>query len=124
MRYLNTPSSCLIFSILILLFSIHFADVEAYAGTKTVTVRCNESDVKFSKQGEYDVASLPESGFMQGASRIGEPMLPVKILRVLIPTGTDVKSVRVVSAKEQQLNGKYFIYPIQRPIFSGEQDKR
>jgi hypothetical protein len=113
-----------IFAILLSFFIIPWISLDVYAGAKTLTVQFKENDVKYSKQKEYDIVSLPEFDFIQNPLKVGEPMIPVKTIRVLLPSGTEVTNVRIVSTKENKLDGTYYIYPIQYPVVTGEQEER
>ena len=51
-------------------------------------------------------------------------MMPTKTIWVLLPSGTEVTNVKIVSTKEKQLDGQYYIYPIQYPVTTGDQGER
>ena len=46
----------------------------------------------------------------------GEPLLPIKTVRVLIPFNSKVKEVRVLPGRKVFLGGSYFIEPGQMPV--------
>ena len=77
--------------------------------------------MKYSKQKGYDFVSLTEPGFIKDTLKVGEPMMPIKTIRVLLPSGTDVTNIKIVSTKEKLLGGEYYIYPIQYPVVVGSQ---
>ncbi|PIS28053.1 MAG: hypothetical protein COT43_07450 [Candidatus Marinimicrobia bacterium CG08_land_8_20_14_0_20_45_22] len=124
MHFSNLNKTNLIFTILFFFFIIQCFSIEAHAGTKTIRLSYNKNDIKFSKQSDFDIISLPEFGFIQDSLKVGEPMMPVKTIRVLLPSGTEVTNVKIISTKEKQLEGKYYIYPIQYPVINGEQPER
>jgi|GEM_PF-5873483 len=88
-----------------------FQSILIYAGSKTITLRYKESDVTFSKQKGYDVVSLPEFDFIDDISKVGEPMMPVKTIRVLIPPGTEITHVKIISVKEKNWMGNITYIP-------------
>ena len=49
-------------------------------------------------------------------------MMPVKTFRILLPSRTEVTNITVTSKQEKLLNGKYYIFPVQHPLY-GEQPK-
>jgi len=54
------------------------------------------------------------------ADSAGYPELPYKIVRLLIPAGETVTSVKIESYQSQPISGDYNIYPIQPPQLTGE----
>jgi hypothetical protein len=98
----NFPLTLFFYLFIILCYSI-----EVTAGTKTVHVNFERSDIIFSKQGEYDVLSLSVPSGLQDSTKVGEPKLPVKTIRLILPAQTEVKSVRVVSKSEMAIEGRY-----------------
>ncbi|MDH4212218.1 MAG: C25 family cysteine peptidase, partial [candidate division WOR-3 bacterium] len=46
----------------------------------------------------------------------GEPVLPYKTARILLPPGHEVESIRVILGEEISLEGEYYLEPGQRPI--------
>jgi len=124
MRFLNSLKSNVILNILFYISLAMLFSIEAYSGTKTITLNFKENDVKFSKQKDYDIISLPDFGFIRDSLKVGEPMMPQKTIRVLLPAGTEVKSVKIISKIEKKLQGKYFIHPIQYSVPVGENGQR
>ncbi len=53
---------------------------------------------------------------MPSLGQPGEPVLPVKTIKILIPFGQEVKRIKVSSKKERILKGKYLVEPGQRPV--------
>ncbi len=122
MRYLESPHTKMALMVLISSCLILVAKQNMFAGTKVIMVSYKESDVRFSKQNQFDVVSLPEFRFIEDPSKIGEPMMPVKTLRVLLPAGTSITNVRIVSKTEVVLGGNYFLCPIQQRQITGDQE--
>ena len=124
MFVLNSHKSNLIFIVIFSVFVVHFYSIRIYAGTKKITIHINENEVKYSKQKGYDFVSLTEPGFIKDTLKVGEPMMPIKTIRVLLPSGTDVTNIKIVSTKEKLLGGEYYIYPIQYPVVVGSQNEK
>ncbi|HSP87315.1 MAG TPA: C25 family peptidase propeptide domain-containing protein, partial [Ignavibacteriaceae bacterium] len=107
---------------ILILFLFHICySFTTFAETKTITLNYNENDINYYIQGGFDIISLPEFSFMSDSLLAGEPMMPVGSIRVLLPFGMEVNSVRIISTVERTLEGEYYIYPIQYPeIVVGE----
>jgi hypothetical protein len=72
----------------------------------------------FSFQGtDYDTLSVPYAGRMQG---VGSPEIAHEGLFVAIPENAEVKEVKVLSKKEKELDGEYYILPASKPVLEGE----
>ena len=52
----------------------------------------------------------------------GEPLLPVRSVRVLIPYNSEVKEVRVLPGRKTILDGSYYIEPAQMPVHFSPQE--
>lgn len=82
-------------------------------GQVSHTVNFNPSHFTFGKQDSFDVVrgkGLPMS------MKVGAPMLPVKNVNLIIPSGMDVASVTITKKDPQAINGKFRIYPAQPPM--------
>jgi len=53
----------------------------------------------------------------------GEPLLPSRGVRVLIPYGSEVKGVRVFHGREVILHGSYYVEPGQMPVPLGSENR-
>ncbi|MEO0293381.1 MAG: C25 family cysteine peptidase [candidate division WOR-3 bacterium] len=124
MRFFNFVKTNFVLIVFSAFFIISFVNMELYGETKTIKLFYKENEVKFSKLRGYDIVSLPEFDFIQDSLKVGEPMLPVKGVKVLLPSGTEVRNVRVISTREKKLEGEYYIYPVQYPIPVGEVKQR
>jgi len=71
------------------------------------------TDEKGEKTVVYDRIRL-ENAYNYGEP--GEPFLPHETARILLPPGYEIKSVKVETSKEIQVNGEIFIEPAQSPI--------
>ncbi|MEW6557927.1 MAG: C25 family cysteine peptidase [Elusimicrobiota bacterium] len=49
-------------------------------------------------------------------TKIGEPQLPVKYMKFIIPAGTEIAKIKIISAKKKEIRGEYNIYPAQAPV--------
>jgi hypothetical protein len=78
----------------------------------------NEHDLTFIQERGFDIVSLPDAHFISDTLKVGEPMMPVKAIRVLLPSSTAVRDVRFISRSEITLEGEYYIFPIQYPVLT------
>ena len=90
---------------------------EAVAQQLEFTVEFSKSDLTFYKLMDYDAVNLNDG---QCTTELGKPRLPAKEIRVALPAGMAVHSLRVVSTKTKELSGVYNIFPAQPPIKIGE----
>jgi len=68
------------------------------------------SDLSFDKRMEFDMVTLKQGDFL---TDLGKPMLPSREMRIALPAGMAVKSVRVADTESQEVFGEYNIYPAQ-----------
>lgn len=97
----------------------------------THTTHFSSTDVRFSKwrtfegntPNEYD--QLTVAGY-RSSDKVGAPDLPVRYVRLIIPSNMDVGSVSVVKQGERLFDGKYRIVPIQPPtrMSQSHQDRK
>ena len=83
-----------------------------YAGTITKKLSFSEQDLNIQQINEYNLVSL--KGLPTYQVR-GAPIVPVAIYNVLIPSTAEVTEIKVVSQKEYELPGRYYLYPSQEP---------
>jgi hypothetical protein len=79
----------------------------------------SQDQLSFDKLKGYDFAGLKDGDWL---TELGKPMLPLKELKIALPSGMAVKSVRVVDTKNEEIPGKYEILPAQPPIKIGLSD--
>jgi hypothetical protein len=60
----------------------------------------------------YDIVTVKDCGF---TSEIGEPMIPVKIIYVLLPPDKQVENIAFSIEKSEVLSKRYNIFPAQPP---------
>ncbi|MBU3901780.1 MAG: hypothetical protein KKE04_00225, partial [Candidatus Thermoplasmatota archaeon] len=65
------------------------------------------------KNREYDTVVIPG---LHSHAMPGEPELPFKTVKILLPQGKDVLSVNVKTDKKIMLNGSFNIEPGQKPV--------
>ena len=61
----------------------------------------------------YQIAKIENYNFIDEPSA---PMLPVKSFSLAIPTGAEVKDIKVAYSKKRDLRGDFDIFPVQKPI--------
>ena len=76
------------------------------------TVTFPKSALALGKLAGYDTVRLDGAGCLNEA---GQPMLPAQTLRIALPPGMTVTSVRVGEAEFVELAGEYVVYPTQPP---------
>lgn len=54
---------------------------------------------------------------------VGEPLLPSRSIRVLIPYGMEVNGVQVFHGREVKLHGSYYVEPAQMPVPLGFENR-
>ncbi|MCK4353476.1 carboxypeptidase regulatory-like domain-containing protein [candidate division WOR-3 bacterium] len=98
-----------------------YPSADGLAGEIKHTIEFQTSGLTFSSQKGYDIVQLKGYGV---TSEIGSPMLPLSVLHVLIPPGSEVTRVEIVSKDSEVLPGEYTIYPAQplQPISSNKKE--
>ncbi len=79
-------------------------------------IETNVDDLKITQNNGNDVISLVNS---ISSDSVGNPMLPLKQLKVAIPSNNEVSSISIVDIQEQEIKGEYNIAPIQEPEITG-----
>ena len=92
------------------------------AGTITKTLNFSEQDLRFQQineprpstqwRGTYTLVSLTGTVPYQIP---GKPIIPVAVYNVLVPANAEVTEINVISKREVELAGKYYLYPSQAP---------
>ncbi len=91
----------------------HAQDTVVTSTESLVEIQCRFDRPIITTVGNY------VSVTMEGLSKIqkaGEPKLPVKHLRILIPFGRRLNALEVIPGREIELEGRYTVEPGQRPI--------
>ncbi len=71
-----------------------------------------QTDLSFDKLLGYDRVRLKDGDWI---SDLGKPMLPAKTIQIALPPGMAVKEAKIVDAKEEEISGKFDIFPAQPP---------
>ena len=82
-------------------------------------ITTNETELSFSHKDGYDVIRLEKGWFTED---IGEPQLPIKILKYVIPIDMNVSDISINSSQQEELSGSYFVYPAQTPNLTDGSD--
>ncbi|MBN1861604.1 MAG: hypothetical protein JW840_09115 [Candidatus Thermoplasmatota archaeon] len=77
---------------------------------KTLTVSFSENDFLFFFKEGYNPIYLSEG---KSTTEIGKPMLPIKNIRIALPSGMKATTIHIDEIKEQTLKGTYLVYPAQ-----------
>ncbi|MEO0081428.1 MAG: C25 family cysteine peptidase [candidate division WOR-3 bacterium] len=83
------------------------------AGTMTQTVRFDRSDLIISKDNNYDAVNI--TGF-PALSPPGEPLLPLVVQSLVIPSGAIATGVELLTVEWVELPGTYNIGPAQPDV--------
>ena len=75
-------------------------------------------DIFAFKDTAYDTLKIPDAGRMQIE---GAPEIPQEGLFVAIPENAEVKEVKIINKKENELTGEYYVLPASKPILEGEE---
>jgi hypothetical protein len=108
----------LLAGLVISLFAFTLSD-QVYASRYTYTVSFSKEASSFEKMSNYEKTSDYDVVKLSGAhlmNKVGEPALPVRNIYVAMPNNVEVVDVEVLSAKVQELSGRYRIYPAQHPV--------
>ena len=81
-------------------------------GVINQSVTFSKSDLKFEKVDGFHIVTLKDCDITRG---VGEPQLPVRLVHVALPPGTEVEDIRIISAETEQIQGTFNIYPAQPP---------
>jgi hypothetical protein len=77
------------------------------------SVQFSASDLVFEKRGTYDLVQLKGCEI---AGEIGQPALPRRLVRIAVPSGYTVKSLKVNSVQSLPVDGEFKIYPVQPEV--------
>ncbi len=99
---------CLYF--LISLFIISGFCIQVQAKTTYLSLNFDLNDLRFEKVGDFDQIFLKNTDVF-GES--GQPMLPAKLIRLIIPPDEDIQYIKILNKELITLPGSYNIYPIQ-----------
>ncbi|MCK4257074.1 T9SS type A sorting domain-containing protein [candidate division WOR-3 bacterium] len=83
------------------------------AGELTASLSFDKTQLSFSVLQGYDVVELDGCDFTY---EVGKPMLPIKILHLLLPPGAEVTGYQVTYVDSEYLPKEYLIYPVQPNI--------
>ncbi|MGB2696872.1 MAG: C25 family cysteine peptidase [Candidatus Zixiibacteriota bacterium] len=84
--------------------------LQIQAKTTHLSLSFTMDDLRIEKARDFDRVFLKNTDIL---GKSGEPMLPAKLIRIIIPVEQRIASVRIVSKKLQTIPGNYKIYPIQ-----------
>ncbi len=81
----------------------------------------NSSDISFEKLMGYDKVQISDC---YNSAEPGNPMLPLREIKVAIPSGMSITGVHLVSFEKSELSGRYNIFPAQPPRHIGDKFDR
>ncbi len=83
------------------------------------TAEFSQDALSFHKIMGYDLIRLKDGGQL---AELGKPMLPSKEIKIALPSGMEVKGVRIADTKSEGILGEFNIFPAQPPIRIGLSD--
>ncbi|MFH1062444.1 MAG: C25 family cysteine peptidase [Candidatus Omnitrophota bacterium] len=103
---------------LVLLFSLngyaaHSADKDFSLNIKNACISAQLKSIEVTKINEYDRIKVPG---LNNFAAPGEPLLPIKTVKYLIPYGKKVSNVSVGWTRKKYLYGTYFVEPAQAQV--------
>ncbi|MBU2626135.1 MAG: hypothetical protein KKG33_11310 [candidate division Zixibacteria bacterium] len=96
---------------LAIVLALGISDVNA--GQMQYTSEFSQSDFQLDEANGFDIVRMRQCDYL---TNLGQPWLPCKVLRIALPPGLNVQSLRVVSSDEVVLPGTYSIFPAQPPL--------
>jgi hypothetical protein len=103
---------------LVLIFSLNvsngYAAVKNFSlSIKNAAINAQLKSVMLSKSDGYDQIEIPG---LPNFAAPGQPLLPVKTVKYLIPYGKKVSNISVGFTSKKYLSGRYLVAPAQAPI--------
>jgi hypothetical protein len=89
-----------------------FLSLTAFAGVIEQEITFEKNDISFTKIEKYDFIRLKGC---ESNEEIGAPSLPRASFSLLIPQGSEVTRVEVISLDKEIIPGEYEVYPTQHP---------
>ncbi|MBN2016725.1 MAG: T9SS type A sorting domain-containing protein [Candidatus Cloacimonetes bacterium] len=86
-----------------------------YLFAEKITLTFSIDDFSFEKQGAYDIVNPPLNNDYIFTNIPGHPQLPLKIITLSLPQNQQIGDVKIMNAESQKVNGKFTIYPVQKP---------
>jgi len=100
-----------------LMIAVVCAAMPAWAAGPATDTSFGIEEIEITPQGEFAKLALPECRSISG---VGEPELPVRILRFVVPQDMRVEDVIVSHLSERELPGKHTVFPAQKQVPVGE----
>ncbi|MCK4413208.1 MAG: T9SS type A sorting domain-containing protein [Candidatus Eisenbacteria sp.] len=82
----------------------------ANEGLLEYTLEFSEHELTFENAKGFDLVSMDETTFL---STPGHPMLPVRQIKIALPSGLVATGVRVLAVERVELPGRFLVYPAQ-----------
>ena len=92
---------------------------EEYQLIKEITIEFSENDLFFENNMGYDIIKISDCSML---SRVGEPMLPIKIIKVAIPNKMNINDINIANIETEILNGDFTIFPAQPAVTTDKKD--
>ncbi len=82
----------------------------------------SQNDLQISQSGDYDIVRIADERYLRAEEYAGQPQLPVKQFKLLLPQNASATGVTLSINSEQQLSDNFYIYPVQLPVYSNKGD--
>ena len=84
------------------------------------TVKFSADELVFYQHMGWDMVRLADGSHL---AELGKPMLPAKEIRVALPSGMAVTGVRIVNTVQEEIPGRFDVFPAQPPRKVGSSDE-
>lgn len=78
----------------------------------TYKIDFSSTEPRITSDQEYHFAHVAGCDL---TGEVGEPQLPVRLVHILLPPGSQVKGVEIIQSKEDKLSGEFLVHPAQPP---------
>ena len=99
---------CLFFLVNLFIFLSFCLQIQAK--TTHLSLNFDLNDLRVEKVGDFNQIFLKDTDII---GKAGEPMLPTKVIQLVIPVEQEIASVKILDKKFQTVPGEFNIYPVQ-----------
>ena len=76
-------------------------------------ITLNTNQLQFETHSVYDMVSFEGCAYTES---VGKPQIPVQVYSFVVPYAATVTGISIQDETVQEVNGTYFLYPVQPPI--------
>ena len=96
----------------VLVAALAWGSLAGSPGTLRHTLYYTADHLEFSRSRDFDLVTLRDADLM---SEVGAPQLPVDLVQLALPPGTEIERIEVNARSSTELPGRYHILPAQPP---------